>query len=381
MMNLNNNDIAAHTKNEIKGQPKLWVDTLSSLYEDARIENFLKPLLEKERLNIILTGAGSSAFIGETIEYLFRMKSGVNARAIATTTLVTHFQNYVDSDSPLLLISFARSGNSPESIAAVDIAENYCNDLHHIAITCNDDGMLAKKINGLANGLTLVLPPQSEDQGLAMTGSFTAMTLGAIYLSKIGNSTNQLSVIKDIAQSADRIIKTSSSYLKKLSSKPFNRIVFLGSGPLQAIAEESHLKVQELTGGHIVGKFDTFLGFRHGPKAVVNDQTVLVFLFSSDDNVFRYEKDLVEEILREGIAMYCIGVFCNQRQADELNLDLNIVYNLSKPSESSDYRLLLYVIPAQILGFYKSINLGLNPDSPSENNTISRVVKGVKIYN
>jgi len=380
-MKLDNNDIIVHTRNEIDGQPDLWVNTINFLKRDSiRIWEFLKPLLEKKNLNIILTGAGSSAFIGQTVEFLFRIKPGMTARAISTTTLVTHFKNYIDPEVPLLLISFARSGNSPESIAAVDMAENYCKHLHHIAVTCNNGGMLAKKISNLPNGLTLVLPPESEDQGLAMTGSFTAMTLGAIYLSQIAINEDQSSVIEDIADSANEMIQNYSTHVKKLSSKSFDRIVFLGSGPLQGIAEESHLKVQELTDGYIVGKFDSFLGFRHGPKAVINDQTVLVFLFSPDENVFRYEIDLVQEILREDIAMHCIGVFCNAEQAAKLNLDLNIVFNMSKASQKSDFNLLLYVLPAQILGFYKSKNLGLNPDSPSENNTISRVVQGVKIY-
>ncbi|MEX0646484.1 MAG: SIS domain-containing protein [Balneolaceae bacterium] len=369
-----------HTKKEIEGQPALWISTINSLKKNKNIQKFLSPLVEKKELNIILTGAGSSSYIGESVQHLFRFKKGIHARAVSTTTLVTHFKNHIDPETPLLLISFARSGNSPESNAVVDITENFCSEVHHIAITCNENGKLAKKVNEMPNGLAIILPPESEDQGLAMTGSFTSMILAAIYVANYKNFSEQSSLIEHMASSAEKIIEECSPGLKELSYDDFDRIVFLGSGPLLAISKESHLKVQELTDGYVVGKFDSFLGFRHGPKAVVNNNTVLVFLFSTDQNVFRYEKDLVEQIIKDGIAKYCVGVFCDKEQAEYLNLDQKIVFELGEEQKKSAYHLLLDVLPAQIIGYYKSLDLGLNPDSPSQNNAISRVVKGVTIY-
>lgn len=368
-----------HTRNEIKGQPDLWINTTKT-FDFDQLKKFLDPLYQKRDLNIILTGAGSSAFIGETVESYFRLNFGPNVRAIPTTTLVTHFKTYVECDEPLLLISFARSGNSPESNAVIDISEKYCDDIHHIAITCNSDGTLANMISDLANGLTIVLPPKSEDKGLAMTGSFTSMIVAALHIANYKNPTNHELVIEDIADSAKKIIHDCSYELEQLSFKPFDRIVFLGSGPLKGIAEESHLKVQELTDGSVVGKFDSFLGFRHGPKAVVNETTVIVFLFSPNEKVFNYEKDLVNEILQEGIAMHCIGVFCDEDQAMQLDLDQKIIFKIDTKSKISAYTSILYVIPSQILGLYKSIDLGLNPDSPSRKNVISRVVRKFTIY-
>lgn len=379
-MDIEKNLNTLHTKKEIEGQPDLWIKTIQLLKENESIKSFLCPLLEKSHLNIILTGAGSSSFIGESVQHLFHLKTGINVNAISTTTLVTHFKDFVDLEVPVLLISFARSGNSPESNAAVDIAENICKEVHHIAITCNENGQLAHRINDL-NGLVIMLPPESEDLGLAMTGSFTSMILTAAFLSEQNNKNGQVTLIDQIADSARTVIRSCSAGLKEISSEYFDRIVFLGSGHLEGIAKESHLKVQELTDGQVVGIFDSFLGFRHGPKAVVNENTVLVFLFSSDESVFRYEKDLASQILADGVAKHCIGVFCKEEQADGLDLDQKIIFDLDKEAQKSAYNTILYVLPAQIMGYYKSLSLGLNPDSPSENEAISRVVKGVTIYN
>lgn len=369
-----------HTQKEIEGQPDLWIETLQSISENVEIIDFLKSVYSIKGLHIVLTGAGSSAYIGETVEHLFSKKPGITANAIPTTTLVTHFKDYINPQTPLLLISFARSGNSPESIAVVDIAESCCKEVYHLALTCNRSGRLVKRIKPLKNGSTLILPPASEDQGLAMTGSFTSMMLSAIFISSIHQGKNTTGNLLQIADDTREIIKTSAPFLKKISEENFDRIVFLGSGPLLGIARESHLKVQELTDGNVIGKFDSFLGFRHGPKAVVTNKTVLIFLFSPDKNVFKYEKDLVEEILQENIAMKNIGVFYNPTQAEELKLDLNIVSRRTRKDAYSDFDLLPYVLPSQILGYYKSLNLGLKPDTPSTNNSISRVVRGVTIY-
>lgn len=370
-----------YTKHEIEGQPELWIETLKSLQSNIHIQKFLKPLISKKHLNVILTGAGSSAYIGESVEHLFRFNNHTATKAISTTTLVTHFKTYIDTSVPLLLISFARSGNSPESIAAIDIAETHCEEVYHVAITCNKSGELAKQIQNMSNGLAIILPPATEDKGLAMTGSFTSMILAATLLSDFNTLNGHKPVIDQIVKQAKNVIKSCSASLKEITHEYFDRIVFLGSGPLQGIAKESHLKVQELSDGQIIGKFDSFLGFRHGPKAVVNQNTILVFLFSTEEEVFRYENDLVKQIINDGIAKRCIGVFCKKELADGLDLDQKIIFDLDETAQSSAYNTMLYVLPAQIIGLLKSVNLGLNPDTPSENGVISRVVKGVTIYN
>lgn len=370
----------SHTYKEIINQPELWIkvgDYICNRKES--ILEFLLPLLQKKSLQIMLTGAGSSAFIGKTIQHAFQKNLNRASAAISTTTLVTHFENYVNRDQPLLLISFARSGNSPESIAVVDAAEDLCDEVYHIAITCNTSGELAKRIDSLDNGLTLQLPPEAEDKALAMTGSFTGMLLAAALTAKIQQIKCPVTDIQLVSESALKLIDSYNDSLKNLALIGIERIVFLGSGPFLALARESHLKVQELTDGRIIGKHDSFLGFRHGPKAVVNNKTLIVYLFSENEHVFKYEKDLADEIRKEDVHIKTVGLFAQKEQSDMVHCDLNI--NMYLPGNCDpDYKLLPYVIPAQLFGLYKSMEIGLNPDNPSENGSISRVVRGVKIY-
>jgi tagatose-6-phosphate ketose/aldose isomerase len=73
-------------------------------------------------------------------------------------------------------------------------------------------------------------------------------------------------------------------------------VVYLGSGPLEALAKEAALKILELTGGEVLSVANSALGFRHGPKAMVNRETLVLMFRSSDPLARRYEGDLLEEL-------------------------------------------------------------------------------------
>ena len=366
-----------NTSREISGQPALWQDTYRTLLDQQQaLAEFLQPLWDQDNLNVVLTGAGTSAFIGEALQGPFFKNTGKLTRAIATTELVSHPSLFLSRNHPTLLISFARSGNSPESVAAVEVANALCDTVYHLVITCNKRGKLARQEN--SQQYTLLLPPAANDKGLAMTGSFSAMLLTGLLVSRWSSLASLQPQIEQLVAYGHHLLRQAPDLLQKVAELPFERIIFLGSGPLRGTAQESHLKVQELTDGQVVGKYDSFLGFRHGPKVVANHQSLVVLLFSNDAYVRPYEVDLARELHQSGKAQYTIGVA--ERPVPGVEVDQWIT--MTKHDTKLDEELLAVcsVLPAQIIGYYKSRQLGLAPDNPSVNGTISRVVKGVTIY-
>jgi tagatose-6-phosphate ketose/aldose isomerase len=174
------------------------------------------------------------------------------------------------------------------------------------------------------------------------------------------------------------LISKHSSTLKEIASLDFNRAVFLGSGPLFGTSTESSLKLQELTDGNIICKNDSYLGFRHGPKAVIDEKTIVIFLFSCRDSVLRYERDLVQSMKHGKKALKLIGI--SESPVPGVELDISICYCDKKQEIEEDFLAICSVLPAQMLGMFKSMQLGLKPDNPSVSGAISRVVKGVVIY-
>jgi tagatose-6-phosphate ketose/aldose isomerase len=368
---------AADTASEIAAQPELWKKIYSQIFSDKeRIRSFLKKTLP-EVSRLILTGAGSSAFIGLSLDGAFSRYFKVHTDSVATTDLISHPGNYFSGNESIILISFARSGNSPESTAATALADKFCKRCFHIIITCDGNGDLAK-FRTNSEKLIVLLPPSANDKALAMTGSYSGMLLCGLLIARI----NEIEILNDqiniLQKYGSKILSQYSSGLKKVASSGFKRAVFLGSGPLYGTATESHLKLQELTDGNIICKNDSYLGFRHGPKAVTNESTLLVFIFSNDPYVQQYERDLVLSMGKGKKPLGTVAIFENP--VDGLKFDLEIRMSDTGKNLDEEFLTVCAILPGQLLGFYKSLALGLRPDNPSESGAISRVVEDVKIY-
>ncbi|WP_298715276.1 SIS domain-containing protein [Chitinophaga sp.] len=369
-----------HTAREIHQQPQLWEKTWQ-LVQSRRdsIQQFLNGVFRHPDLEIILTGAGSSAFIGVILEGAFQQHTGRKTSAYATTDLLTHPQLHFRKNKPVLLVSFARSGNSPESEAAVQLANRYCDTVYHLIITCSASGQLVQSQH-IHPGYVLLLPAESNDQGLAMTGSFTSMLLAGLLIARIRELDRLQPQLERLVRYGRNILDHFSHPLQHIAGMQFDRTVFLGSGPLYGAAMESHLKVQELTDGKTICKYDSFLSFRHGPKVVITPSTLLVYLCSNDPYVAQYELDLVKSIHAGESGLHRIAVSESDNACMQFS-DTRLVLNNDAEHLEEAFLAICHVLPAQLIGFFKSLSLGLHPDSPSLNGTITRVVQGVTIYN
>lgn len=368
---------AINTAREIAQQPALWLKIWNKIAgEQQEIKKFVE--IAKQADKVILTGAGTSAFIGESLTGAFHRNFHGCTEAVSTTHLVSHPYDYLSRDQTILLVSFARSGNSPESKAAVALADDLSKKCHHLIITCNPDGDLANYQSN--NGQYIFqLPPESNDKSLAMTSSYTGMLLSALLIARLPEIDALKTQVELVGSYADRILNEELDTIRRIAKLPFKRAVFLGSGPLYGTAMESHLKLQELTDGNIICKHDSFLGFRHGPKAVVDGETLIIYNLSNDAYVSRYEHDLVQAMDKGKKALAQVAI------AETSGFDLPVDYRITFTTDDAmqvdeEFLALPGVIPNQLLGFFKSLEEGLKPDSPSQSGAISRVVKGVNIY-
>ncbi len=365
------------TLQEIHQQPVLWEKVYDLILSNKKgLQQFLNKLEKESGDEIIFTGAGSSFFVGEMVAGYFQKNTGFSAKAISTTEIVTHPDLYINPNKRTFLVSFARSGNSPESVAAVNNANLISDKILHLIITCNKDGELAKMSSSNPK-YVLTLPEETNDKGLAMTSSVTSMALAALLISYLDKTEMPEDQVKIAAGYAEKIISKYSEYIEAIASLDFKRAVFLGSGPFLGVAHEAHLKLQEMTDGKVICKFDSFLAFRHGPKVVLDETTLLVYFFSNDEYVRRYESDLVQAVKKDHKMMAVVGVSETEPEIGMFDLDIFMTDGASKLKEP--FLTLCHLLPAQLLGYYKSLDFGLNPDHPS-NGAIHRVVQGVTIY-
>lgn len=371
-----------NTAKEIIQQPDTWRESVKNLIKNKiEIKSFIDSFLSKKEFRIILTGAGTSAFAGEVCEPYLTSLLNKRVEAIATTDLVASPKSYFIKDIPTLLVSFARSGNSPESVHAVNLASQLVDDLYQIVITCNENGKLAKNTVNDEKSLLLLMPPQTNDLGFAMTSSFTTMVLNAMAVFNIDNIENFSSDVDKLSNSVNDFIENNIEKVTSLANEDFERIVYLGSSTSKGIARESALKVLELTAGKVNASYDTPLGFRHGPKSVVDDETVSVIYISNDEYTRKYDLDLAKEMLthKKNDKVVIVG---DNIEEDILN-KADYVFNVENINYTVENEVLLplqQIIFGQMLSFLKSVNLGITPDNPCPTGEVNRVVQGVILH-
>ena len=390
-LEINNTDLetwgGAHTAAEIAQQPAVWKEVRALVARNsARINEFLEPLLAHKDLRIILTGAGTSAFIGKCMAPQMLQKLGRRVEAIPTTDLVSGPELFFQRDVPTLMVSFARSGSSPESLAAVNLANWFCGKIHHLIFTCNEQGELFQNSLGKKNVCTVLLPHQTHDRGFAMTSSFTSMLYSASLVFDLVGMQEANS--RMISSAAADVIARSLPLIRSMVDQRFERVVYLGSNELCGLAQEAALKLLELTDGKVVAVFDSPLGFRHGPKTIVNDRTLVVVFLSNQSYTRQYDLDLLRELQRDGKAGRVVALSAGAGAGaiagaiDKQQLEDNPDYfQIDGVGQASNLELALpYIVFAQIFSFLQSLAVGNTPDQPSSSGTVSRVVRGVQIY-
>ena len=368
------------TTREIYQQPQVWQTAFENYKAQAdEIAAFLNNIDEKyDYIKVILTGAGTSAYVGETLLPYFRKiydERKWNFNAIATTDIVANPLAYLHKEVTTILVSFARSGNSPESVAAVDLAKDIVEELYQITITCAAEGKLAQQAHGDERNLLLLQPAPSNDAGFAMTSSFTSMMLTALLVfdkADLAAKAEKVSALMTLSQE----VLDSAEAIQEIVSLDYNRVIYLGAGPFFGLAHEAQLKILELTAGQVATMYESPVGFRHGPKSLVNEKTVVVVFGSTDSYTKLYDLDLVREVAGDEIARKVI--LLTDQKEDLENVE-QVIFS-SQQLADDVYRVFPYIVYGQLFALLTALKVNNRPDTPSPTGTVNRVVQGVIIH-
>lgn len=363
-----------YTAEEIAQQPALW-DALADALEhaQARLDGFIGDWLGDPLRRVIFTGAGSSGFIAEMVADHVNASFPADVRAVHTTSLLTHPDLYLQRERPTLLVSFGRSGSSPESVAAVELVRDCVDETRFLDITCNAEGELARRGKGRADTCTLLMPPASCDRAFAMTSSLTCMLLAALATFDAAAWPRRLAQLRTVAALAREAQAQWEPALEALAASAHARVIYLGSGPLEGWSREAALKLLELTAGCVPAFANTPLGFRHGPKSLLDRDTLVVMVRSTRPLARRYERDLLDELRRDGVAGRVLSLGpALEGDADDVALPV--------PALPDPWLAPLWLGFAQRYALRRSAALGFTPDNPFPSGTVNRVVQGVIIH-
>jgi tagatose-6-phosphate ketose/aldose isomerase len=346
------------TLKEIYAQPALWRIT-PSLVSAVALKLNLATLLQGKK--VILTGAGTSFYAGAAVEAAWP-----GSVAIATTDLLLDAERLCAGVD--VVVSFARSGNSPESVAVVERIRSLRPEILQLAITCNEEGALAHcGMDGL-----ITLDPRTNDRSLVMTSSFSNLVLAGLCLAKPELA---LASVADASARTEKLLPAIDQQCQRLASQVNDRIVLLSSSPMTGWSREGSLKTLEMTAGQIPTLAESYLGLRHGPMSFVRPDTLVLCLLSNDPVRRLYEQDLINELRSKKLGQVVVigGTESDSAWGDD-------VFPALTPKLEDSLRTPYEIVFPQLLGYHLSLRVGLNPDSPSPSGIITRVVQGVSIH-
>ncbi len=370
-----------HTIGEILQQPVTWIDTAARAVEHR---SALQSLLgrsghEAGVRSLMLSGSGSSLYAGECVAPALQSELGIPVRAVAGGDLLSHARAALLPGRPSLLVSIARSGNSPESAGAVEALLGEEPECRHLFITCNEQGRLATAYRGDARTHALVLHHRTNDRSLAMTSSFTNMVLAARFLGYLDRPAEYREMVHRLSGIAGQLLTCNSQSLAEAARDEYRFALYLGSGCRFGAAREASLKMMEMSAGKTRTMVETYLGLRHGPMAAVHEDTLIVCFLSSDPLARAYEVDLIRELDRKKLGRR--KVIVGEEIPAELLRDHDVAVECPGMKQAGDDNVpVIDVLAGQLLALYHCLWRGMRPDSPSPGGVINRVVEDFRIH-
>lgn len=371
-----------HTPREIGQQPETWKTTYQRCQD---LHRDLQAALDRAGIgasspSVYLIGAGTSDYVGRALVPLLRRRWGGEVWAVPSTTLLTDFEEFHRLDRNHLWVSFSRSGDSPEGVALLQRALEQHPEVQHLVITCNQRGTMAQLCARYPDrALAVILDDAVNDRGLAMTSSFTNMVVAGQCVANLGTLKEYGDVLSQMVDVGTRFLPAAAEVASAVTALDCSRACFVGSGALRAVAEESALKLVELSAGRVTTMAESPLGLRHGPMSSLDGQTLFALFLSSEPRRQGYELDLLNEIARKELGRIRAVVTANGPESVESATDFRL--SLGVGSDFPDeYRPALDAMFGQLLGLFASLRCGLKPDQPSPSGAITRVVSPIKLY-
>ena len=335
---------AGKTVQEIYGQPEVWAACLKLLQNldlDTLVEEYTP-----DRMQWVFVGCGTSYYLAQAAAASFTLLTGRLARALPASEILLYPELSLPSPEEVFPVLISRSGHTSEILAVAEALRQ--RKIEFLALTC--DG------NELAESTSRVLQLPVKEESTVMTASFTSMLLAMQFVAaKFAGNTGFLAELGQLSSTIEPLLATYGRQLEDFAQQPFEDVAVLAQGALYPIASEVALKVMESSSSY--AQFFHTLEFRHGPKSIIHDRTLVIGLIA--DESAEQEVKVLREMKELGASTIAIVNHATSgvREAADLLVELN--------SPLSTLGLLIaYVVWGQLFGSYVGLAKGLNPDEP-----------------
>ena len=333
--------IGTVTWKELRSQPDAWQQLLTRIRGRAAFPDISLHQMDE----VLLVGSGSSYYLALAVADWIGRRSPIRIGVLPSCEVMLDPERVsgTRTSQRRLAIAFSRSGESTEALLAVAVLKK--SGFEILSVSCQGDNSLMRMSDHR-------LPvPEGREDGLVMLRSFTGMLIAAQVLFGSAADLTALSTLPDVGRSLlDRHQEDLKSFAR---SRPFDRFVFLGSGPAYPLALEASLKVQEMA--CTTSEAYHTLEYRHGPKTTATSRT-LVTIFGPGD--VERGQSLARDMKALGAAVMVVAGDATPYHA-VADVTVSLGAELSNSVSAS-----AALLPAQIVACETAMRVGHDPDAP-----------------
>lgn len=343
---------------EIHEQPKAVSDTLNSVVKDGKID--LSELgMDDETIKnisqIYIVACGSAYHVGMAAQYVLEDLARIPVRVELASEF--RYRNPILDPNGLAVI-VSQSGETADSLAA--LRECKAKGIRTLAIVNVIGSSIAREADNVF--YTLAGPEISVATTKAYSTQLIASYVLALQFAKVrGEITEEqcdayVKELQTIPEKIEKIIEDKER-LQWFASKQANAkdIFFIGRGIDYAISLEGSLKMKEIS--YIHSEAYAAGELKHGTISLIEDGTLVIGVLTQPA---LYEKTVSNMVECKSRGAYLMGLttFGNYNIEDTADFTVYI------PKTDPHFATSLAVIPLQLLGYYVSVNKGLDVDKP-----------------
>ena len=343
---------------EIHEQPKAVSDTINSVVKDGKIVLSEVGLDEDTIRNvsqIYIVACGSAYHVGMAAQYVFEDLARIPVRVELASEF--RYRNPILDKNGLAII-VSQSGETADSLAA--LRECKARGIRTLAIVNVIGSSIAREADNVF--YTLAGPEISVATTKAYSTQLIAAYVLALQFAKIRSEITEeqcdayVKELKTLPEKIKRILEDKER-LQWFASKQANAkdIFFIGRGIDYAISLEGSLKMKEIS--YIHSEAYAAGELKHGTISLIEDGTLVIGVLTQPK---LYEKTISNMVECKSRGAYLMGLttFGNYNTEDTADFTVYI------PKTDPHFATSLAVIPLQLLGYYVSVNKGLDVDKP-----------------
>ncbi len=333
------------TYREMYGQPESFQAINDSLEDIFKV---LDKVFAEDYDELIFTGCGTSLYLAQASAHAFASATGTPAKGMCCSELYYFPETYVGKGRKVLVLPITRKSYTTEVRMAIDKVRSF-EGVKTLAITCDPDSAAYNDF--------MILSPETAEDSVIMTRSFTSMVYLAVILAfYAGGHWEKIEAMKEYRKESEEFLKAADHMAKRIVGEhpELNLFITLGQGINYGIANECMNKMKEMSLSNSEAYYT--LEYRHGPMSLVDDRTMIILLGNED--TVDGDKKLLEEMKRYGAVILAAGAKAGQCYgAADYTLELDYGYDSLQKAAMIGFI-------GQMMGYYLAEAKGLNADTP-----------------